>query len=175
MLTKRFNHGHCLLATFQNGTWTKPHSQAYAKEWEEIKIRQHATNNHNRMWAHSIMTLNVKVVIFNKLETPYVGRTYYMEIGGGHYMVLVYEDPSCTCLNWTFVKLTKQGHKFSPCKHLYWIFNTYFSSKDQYFTHQATLFVKEIVQMLLANDPNPPLDLLTCYTTLEWSREEKYM
>ncbi len=121
-----------------------------------------------------VMTLNVKTLIFNKLEAPYIWKGSHMEICGGHYMVLVCEDPSCTYLDWTFVKLTKQGHKFSPWKHLYWIFNTYFNNKYQYFTHQATLFVKEVIQML-ANDPNPPLDLLTCYTTLEWSREEKYM
>jgi len=69
------------------------------KGWEEIKIKQNATNNHNKMWAHSVMTLNVKVLIFNKLEAPYVGRAYHMEIGGGHYMVLVCEDPSCNCLD----------------------------------------------------------------------------
>ncbi len=45
------------------------------------------------------MTLNVKVLTFNKLEAPYVGRAYHMETSGGHYMVLVCENPSCVCLD----------------------------------------------------------------------------
>jgi len=45
---------------------------AYAKEWEGIKIIWNGVNNHNRMQAQSVLILNVTILTFNKLETPYV-------------------------------------------------------------------------------------------------------
>jgi hypothetical protein len=45
---------------------------AYEKEREGINIILNGVNNHNKVQAQSVFTLNVTILTFNKLETPYV-------------------------------------------------------------------------------------------------------
>jgi hypothetical protein len=96
---------------------------------------------------------------FNELKEPYVGRSYHVQIKGGHYIISICQEPNCTCPNWNFTKPIRGGHIFSPCKHLYWIYNTWLSYKGKSFIHQATLSTKEVIE-LLAKDPSPLVELL---------------
>ncbi len=61
-----------LLFTCWNGMNKTTIFGGYAKEHEGIKIIWNGVNNRNRMQAQNVLTLNVTILTFNKLETPYV-------------------------------------------------------------------------------------------------------
>jgi hypothetical protein len=50
---------------------------------------------------------------FNELEEPYVGRSYHVQIEGGHYIISICQELSCICPNCNFAEPIRWGYKFS--------------------------------------------------------------
>lgn len=60
---------------------------------------------------------------------------------GGLYNVSISQELTCSCPNWNSYEPKALGHRFFPCKHLYWIYNVHLHCDNEYCTHQSTLVV----------------------------------
>jgi hypothetical protein len=121
------------------------------------RVKRHNINDHNRKKIVEAKVFNAKVLNYMNLVLPKVGKVYTRQIDVVVCMVEVSQKPSCSCLDWSSCDPKALKHNFSPCKHLYWIYNIHLQCNNDYAIHQVTLSIWE-VETILNNDPLCPMN-----------------
>jgi hypothetical protein len=139
-------------------TWFQDLPLGKHYNWHQGKwVKRHNINDHNREWIIEAKVFNAKVLNFRNLVLPKVGRVYALQTDVVVCMVEVSQKPSCSSLDWSSCNPKALRHKFSPWKHLYWIYNIHLQCSNDYAIYQINLFIQE-VEKILNNDPLCPMN-----------------
>lgn len=120
-------------------------------------VKRHNINDHNRERMAKAKVFNAKVLKFRNLVLPKVGRVYTLQTNVVVCMVEVSQKPSCSCFNWSSCNPKTLRHKFSPCKHLYWIYSIHLQHNND-LCNTSSNFVHIGSENILNNDPLCPMN-----------------
>ena len=114
-------------------------ARVITKEMEEARIKR---------VAKLICTIHGQRVVIQNEHVEFTLTTRASEQNEESYLVVVSTFPSCTCED--FQKRLREGKKYMPCKHLYFVYTKKLGLDvfHQEFVHQATLTKRELHQAL---------------------------
>ena len=98
--------------------------------------------------AELICTIHGQLVVIQNEHVEFTLTTNASEQNEESYLVVVSSFPSCTCED--FQKRLREGKKYMPCKHLYFVYTKQLGLDvfHQRFVHQAALTKRELHQAL---------------------------